>query len=278
MRVAVVRCRDTALDDADRGQKAVSRIRKFLPMAAGSRTRSNDGADRRFVGRPANGDGQRPNLDRRWHIRRCGAATEDCSITGVRPPALAISRRRCQQVANDHRETNGTREGPPTRRGLGFGHAGYDVAPDGRLLIVQPGAEEAAPLRFEIVLNWFEELKQRVPVGSRDQGSGIRDQGSGTGMIAIDDRRSRLLAALLLVAMPATVCAQTFYGGVRGAIRDATGVGARRGADAHQRSDRSIVDDGHQRRGRVCLPQHSAWRVHARGDAGRLQDVRAASD
>ncbi len=47
----------------------------------------------------------------------------------------------------------------------GTHHAGYDVAPDGRLLIVQPAAEESAPLRFEIVLNWFEELKQRVPVG-----------------------------------------------------------------------------------------------------------------
>ena len=36
---------------------------------------------------------------------------------------------------------------------------------DGRLLIVQPDEGESAPLGFEIVLNWFEELKQRVPVG-----------------------------------------------------------------------------------------------------------------
>jgi Tol biopolymer transport system component len=54
--------------------------------------------------------------------------------------------------------------GLPVGRG-GAHHSGYDVAPDGRLLIVQPDPEEAAPLRFEIVLNWFEELKQRVPVG-----------------------------------------------------------------------------------------------------------------
>jgi Tol biopolymer transport system component len=46
----------------------------------------------------------------------------------------------------------------------GAHHAGYDVAPDGRLLIVQQAPEESAPLRFEIVLNWFEELKQRVPL------------------------------------------------------------------------------------------------------------------
>ena len=52
----------------------------------------------------------------------------------------------------------------PLALGYGFGHAGYDVASDGRLLIVQPGADEAAPLRLEVVLNWFEELKQRVPV------------------------------------------------------------------------------------------------------------------
>ena len=51
----------------------------------------------------------------------------------------------------------------PAVRG-GMHHAGYDVSADGRLLIVQPAPEESAPLRFEIVLNWFEELKQRVPV------------------------------------------------------------------------------------------------------------------
>jgi eukaryotic-like serine/threonine-protein kinase len=52
--------------------------------------------------------------------------------------------------------------------GSAFGHPGYDGAADGRLLVVQAGAEEAAPPRFEIVLNWFEELKQRVPVRGRD--------------------------------------------------------------------------------------------------------------
>ena len=51
----------------------------------------------------------------------------------------------------------------PAVRGGAY-HPGYDVAADGRLLIVQPGVEETAPLRFEVVLNWFEDLKQRVPV------------------------------------------------------------------------------------------------------------------
>jgi serine/threonine-protein kinase len=52
----------------------------------------------------------------------------------------------------------------PAVRGGAF-HTGYDVAADGRLLIAQPGVDETAPLRFEVVLNWVEELKQRVPVG-----------------------------------------------------------------------------------------------------------------
>ena len=50
----------------------------------------------------------------------------------------------------------------PAVRG-GAPHPGYDVSSDRRLLIVQPAPEESAPLRFEVVLNWFEELKQRVP-------------------------------------------------------------------------------------------------------------------
>ena len=31
--------------------------------------------------------------------------------------------------------------------------------------MVHADPEEAAPLRFEIVINWFEELKRRVPRG-----------------------------------------------------------------------------------------------------------------
>ena len=47
-----------------------------------------------------------------------------------------------------------------------FGHPGYDVSPDGRLLIVEQAQEEAAPGEIQIVLNWFEELKRRVPNAS----------------------------------------------------------------------------------------------------------------
>ncbi len=43
----------------------------------------------------------------------------------------------------------------------------YDVSPDGqRFLMLKPGeAAEAAPTQINVVLNWFEELKRRVPPG-----------------------------------------------------------------------------------------------------------------
>ncbi len=45
----------------------------------------------------------------------------------------------------------------------------YDMSPDGeRLLMVfpadQPDPGEPARLQINVVLNWFEELKERVPV------------------------------------------------------------------------------------------------------------------
>jgi serine/threonine-protein kinase len=43
-------------------------------------------------------------------------------------------------------------------------HPGYDISPDGRrLIVVERADEEAAPPRLFVVLNWLEELKQRVP-------------------------------------------------------------------------------------------------------------------
>ncbi|NIS83409.1 MAG: protein kinase, partial [Anaerolineales bacterium] len=41
----------------------------------------------------------------------------------------------------------------------------YDVAPDGRFLIIQE-PQEPTPLGINIVLNWFEELKRLVPPGT----------------------------------------------------------------------------------------------------------------
>ena len=43
----------------------------------------------------------------------------------------------------------------------------WDVAPDGqRFLMVQPIEPEQHATQINVVLNWFEELKQRVPTGN----------------------------------------------------------------------------------------------------------------
>ena len=41
--------------------------------------------------------------------------------------------------------------------------ANYDVAPDGRFLIIEPNPDEAAHQEIRIVVNWFPELKRLVP-------------------------------------------------------------------------------------------------------------------
>jgi len=48
----------------------------------------------------------------------------------------------------------------------GQGLAGWDVSPDGqRFLMVKPVEQQQAATQINVVLNWFEELKRRVPVG-----------------------------------------------------------------------------------------------------------------
>ena len=45
----------------------------------------------------------------------------------------------------------------------------YDVSPDGqRFLMIKPtSVQEAAPTQINVVFNWFEELKRRVPTGTK---------------------------------------------------------------------------------------------------------------
>jgi hypothetical protein len=45
----------------------------------------------------------------------------------------------------------------------------YDVSADGqRFLMLNPVEQaQAAPIQINVVLNWFEELKQKVPTGKR---------------------------------------------------------------------------------------------------------------
>jgi hypothetical protein len=42
---------------------------------------------------------------------------------------------------------------------------GYDVSLDGkRFLMVQRTGEQPGPIQLQVVQDWFDELKQRVPV------------------------------------------------------------------------------------------------------------------
>ena len=42
--------------------------------------------------------------------------------------------------------------------------ANYDVSPDGQRFLMLKAAEQAqAPTQINVVLNWFEDLKRRVP-------------------------------------------------------------------------------------------------------------------
>ena len=45
--------------------------------------------------------------------------------------------------------------------------ANYDVTPNGqRFVMVKPSEQQGAATQINVVLNWFEELKQRVPTGN----------------------------------------------------------------------------------------------------------------
>ncbi len=49
------------------------------------------------------------------------------------------------------------------------GYRDYDISPDGKRLLMmfpadQPDSGEPSRPQINIVLNWFEELKERVPV------------------------------------------------------------------------------------------------------------------
>jgi Tol biopolymer transport system component len=63
--------------------------------------------------------------------------------------------------------THGLRFGKPTllfERNHVITYLDYDVAPDGRFLMIKPDPDEGGPGKFNIVLNWAGELLRRVPV------------------------------------------------------------------------------------------------------------------
>jgi hypothetical protein len=49
-----------------------------------------------------------------------------------------------------------------------FTNPNYDVSPDGkRFLMLKPSESAEAATQINVVLNWFEELKRRVPAGAK---------------------------------------------------------------------------------------------------------------
>jgi len=43
----------------------------------------------------------------------------------------------------------------------------YDVSPDGQRFLMLKASEQAQAAQINVVQNWFEELKQRVPAGKK---------------------------------------------------------------------------------------------------------------
>jgi serine/threonine-protein kinase len=51
----------------------------------------------------------------------------------------------------------------------GFDFPNYDISPNGQQFLMLKGSEQpgAAPTQINVVMNWTEELKQKVPAGSK---------------------------------------------------------------------------------------------------------------
>jgi len=43
----------------------------------------------------------------------------------------------------------------------------YDLAPDGRFLLLEENYKQPTTTQLQVILNWSEEVKRRVPVGSK---------------------------------------------------------------------------------------------------------------
>ena len=70
-----------------------------------------------------------------------------------------------KMMAVDVQTTPAFRVGAPRLLFEGHYSAGYDVSPDGKrfLMLKPPVAQSAGPAQLHVVVNWFEELRRRVP-------------------------------------------------------------------------------------------------------------------
>ena len=64
--------------------------------------------------------------------------------------------------ASTHRGGAGCPEELRAKRLLHYGRRKYDVAPDGRFMMLRD-EESPEPAQIHIVLNWFQELERLVP-------------------------------------------------------------------------------------------------------------------
>lgn len=56
------------------------------------------------------------------------------------------------------------------------GSANYDVSADGEGFIMLELVEDRTPAAFNVVLNWFDELEQLVPIEDQDVGTMSRSE------------------------------------------------------------------------------------------------------
>jgi len=101
-----------------------------------------------------------PNLGAKWPISTDGGSApvwephgrELFYQSGDRVMAVAIQTHPSFVAATPHPLFAGSYE-----------QGAYDVAPDGRFIMIEPGQPGASPAQITLVQNWFEELKRRVP-------------------------------------------------------------------------------------------------------------------
>lgn len=111
-----------------------------------------------------------PTLIGKWQISTDGGSSPRWTRNGRE----LFYRNGDKMMAVDIESKGGFRAGTPKmlfENSYGFSAAplqpgiGYDVSPDGRrFLMIKPVSEANAPAHFQVVENWFDELRRRVPV------------------------------------------------------------------------------------------------------------------
>ena len=98
----------------------------------------------------------------KWQVSTAGGQAPLWSRDGTELFYRASNRLMVVAVQTDPSFSRGT----PQTLFEGTFSAGYDISPDGRFLMIKRGDElnEEASSQVNIVLNWFEELKARVPL------------------------------------------------------------------------------------------------------------------